>query len=129
MATPEPELYPWLPFDTVRDHLRIKADSAELVLATGAIERARRHAAEYVEDNRPDRWKWEPVDGVLTRTEYVPGPRLISGALLAAARLYARAGTPLGTVSYGEFATQMMRSDPDIAGALGLGRYAKPRIG
>jgi len=129
MTEPEPDPYPWLPFEVVRDHLRIKADSEELTRAHDAIERARRFACEFVEDNRPDRWLWEPIDGVLTRTVYVAGPRLIAGALLVASRYYARAGSPLGTVSYGEFATQMLRSDPDVAGALGLGRYARPRVG
>lgn len=129
MSTPDPDPYPWLPFDVVRDHLRLIEGSAEVERAAGAIERARQFAAQFVEDNRPDRWVWAEVDGVLTRTTYAAGPRLVEGALLLANRLYARAGSPLGTATYGEFAAQILRFDPDVALALGIGRNAKPRVG
>lgn len=127
MATPEPEPYPWLPFDTVADHLRQLPGSPELERLGPAIERARRFACEFVQDNRPDRWVWAPVEDVLTRTEYAAGPREVEGALLLIARFYARAGSPLGAVSFGEFATAMLRTDPDVQLALGIGRHAKPR--
>lgn len=130
MSTPEPDPYPWLPFEVVREHLRLLPDSAEVERAAGSIERARAFAAEFVQDNRPDRWLWEAdPEGVLTRTTYAAGPRLVEGALLLASRFYARAGSPLGTASYGEFAAQILRFDPDVAMALGIGRNAKPRVG
>jgi hypothetical protein len=129
MSTPDPEPYPWLPFDVVRDHLRILDPSPELERMRAAIERARRFAGEFVQDNRPDRWVWSEVDGVLTRTEFFAGPRLVEAALLVAARFHARAGSALGQVAYGEFATQMLRFDPDVSLALGIGRNAKPKVG
>lgn len=129
MSTPD-DPYPWLPFEVVADHLRLLPDSPELERMAPAIERARAAAAEYVQDNRPDRWVYAAGEaGILFRQSFNAGPRLVEGALLCVARLYARAGAPLGTATYGEFATQILRFDPDVQWALGIGRNAKPKVG
>lgn len=56
---------------------------------------------------------------------FTPDADVILGAIMLAARNYARRGTPLGVTGYSEFGTgQIMRHDPDIARKLKLGSFA-----
>lgn len=51
------------------------------------------------------------------------------GCLMLIGRLYARKGTPEGIAAFGELgAAMILRSDPDIAMLLGIGRHARPGL-
>lgn len=123
MTTP-PDPYPWLPTETVYGYLGLSADSPNAVHA----DRARDAAADYVQQARSDLWFTDPV--ALDRT-YRPGPAVVTGALMAAARIYSRRASPVGMqgAAYGEFAAAVVRNDADIDKMLGIGRYAKPAVG
>lgn len=118
MTTP-PDPYPWLPLDALVDHLRVREASLEPNRA--ALERARMAAADVVERARPD--LWATVDEVST---YLASPAVVEAGVLLAARLYSRTGSPAGVAAFGEFAQTIVRSDPDFAVLLGLGRFGKP---
>lgn len=118
MTTP-PEVGPWLTPDDLRDY----AQAVEGGPAEARIEAVRLAVVELVEDNRRDLFL--PAANDPDRV-YVPTHSVRMGAVLLAARMLARRSTPLGVQSYGEFATAILRSDPDIGLMLGLGRNAKP---
>lgn len=107
----------WLPAASVLAHLGVDAGSAQEADA----ERARLAATAYVERVRSD---------LLVEDGYAPDPDVAHGALLLAARLYARRSSPQGLASFGEFGPgAIMRLDPDIERLLGVGRYGSPRVG
>lgn len=107
----------WLPAATVYAHLGVDVGSAQQADA----DRARLAATAYVERVRSDL-----LDGVT----YAPDPDVVHGALLLAARLYARRSSPQGLASFGEFGPgAIMRLDPDVERLLGVGRYGSPRVG
>lgn len=118
MATPD-EPYPWLETAAVLDQLRLMPIRVEVEAA--AVERARVAAGEAVERVRRD---LAGPAGAFAAT-----PAVVQAGVLLAARCYARSGSPLGVASFGEFATAVLRSDPDVPFLLGIGRHAKPAIG
>lgn len=110
--------YPWLPLAAVLAQLSIPQG------ATGpnpeAAERARVAAAAYVQKLRPD---------LIGPEGYAPDDAVVAGAVLVAARLYSRRGSPVGLASFGEFGASVPRLDPDAERLLGVGRYAGPQVG
>lgn len=113
----------WLPAEDVKRHLGVSAGASAEELAS--VETARKAAATYVEKQRPDLLTL--VGDVET---YVPTPDVFEGALLVAARLHARKGSPAGLASFGEFGpAAVLRFDSDVERLLSIGRYAPPRIG
>lgn len=108
----------WLPLVDVLRQTGADADTPQ----AAAVDRARLAAAAHVERLRPD-----------LAAGYVAGAvdaDVREGGVLLAARLYARAGSPTGLASFGEFGpSAILRLDPDIERLLGLGRYAPPRVG
>lgn len=116
--------YPWFPLEDFLEHLGIGPEDRN----AGNAERARAGAAALVERARPDRIA--PATLVEEVDTFVASPDLLEGAVLLAARLYARRGSPAGVASFAEFGpSQVLRFDPDIDRLLGLGRYARPRVG
>lgn len=115
---PAPD-FAWLTPTEVDDYL---GRQGEFDSARAAA--ARHAAASYVEDVRPDL-----AAAYAAEPGTVP-PRVRMGAVLLAARLYARKGSPQGVAGYGEFGTAAVpRLDPDVERMLGIGRHASPRIG
>lgn len=108
--------YPWLPLEDVLAHLGVPAGSANADVA----EAARVAAAAYVQKLRPD---------LIGPQGYVADDAVRHGAVLVAARLYARRGSPVGVASFGEFGASVPRLDPDAERLLGVGRYAGPQVG
>lgn len=89
--------------------------------AGAALQQARLAAAAHVRRVRPDLF----LDDAVPTTEDVK-----LGALMLAARLYARRSTPQGIATFGDFGPgAIMRLDPDVERLLGVGRYAKPQVG
>ncbi len=125
--TPEETPHAWLTTEAVLGQVGQAAAGD-----TAGIERARVAAAQFCEDNRADLFAW--VEGetpdVAVRV-FTPTARVVMAGVLAAARLYARKGSPTGTstAAYGEFATQVLSYDPDVERQLGIGRYAAPAVG
>ena len=107
----------WLPDADVRRHIaKVSTD------ADGNIDDARLGAAAVVERCRPDLLS---VDGLT----FDATPDVKLGGLMLAARFYARRGSPMGVASYAEMgAAQIVRTDPDVALLLGIGRFAKPKV-
>ncbi|KAA1380518.1 hypothetical protein [Aeromicrobium fastidiosum] len=57
-------------------------------------------------------------------------PRIVTGANLLAARVFARRNSPEGVAMMGtDGAVYVQRNDPDVAMMLQLGSHAKPAIG
>lgn len=123
--TPELEPYGWLPLPAVLSWLGMRSDDA----GAEAVELARQAAADYLETQRPDlRVADVQLDG--TAAPFAATPAVVQAGVLAAARLYARRGSPAGLASFGEFgAAEVLRLDPDVARLAGLGRHAMPRTG
>lgn len=116
----------WLQLVDVLDQLSLPADQPADSPQWRRADRARKAAARWVEDRRP-----ELVTVVITAEDttvtFDASPSLIEGACLYAARLYARQGSPTGLASYGEFGPAAVgRVDPDIERLCGIGRYARP---
>lgn len=112
-----PAPFDWLTADAVANQLQLNDRAAGDPLPARA-EQARLGAAAYVERVRAD----------LDWTD--PAPDVVMGAAILASRLHARAGSPLGLASFAEFgASAVLRLDPDVERLLGLGRYAKPKVG
>lgn len=111
----------WLPLADVLEQAGVKPDADD----AAAVDRKRKAAAAYVERNRRD--LRTVVDDVVT---FTPTPEVVEGAIMLAARLHARKGSPTGVASYGEFGpAAIVRYDADIERLLGVGRSAKPVIG
>lgn len=109
--------YPWLPLDVVLDELGLKDTDPQ----AAAAERSRVAAAAAVEEARAD---------LITADVFTPRANVLHGALMLAARLHARRGSPTGVVAYSELGgSTVVRFDSDIEKLLGTGRYARPRIG
>lgn len=94
--------------DDVQGHLGVAPastkDGAHLALITEAV-------VEYVEEH----------------TVEPRGTRVVLGAVMLAARLYARRNSPLGVQAFGDLGTAYVRShDPDVSRMLGLGA---PKVG
>jgi hypothetical protein len=52
------------------------------------------------------------------------------GAVMLAARVFRRRNSPAGVESFGELGPiYVQRNDPDVAQLLGLGAYARPKVG
>lgn len=111
---PAPD-YAWLPEPVVRHYLG--GDN----VAQEDVDRARESAADLVEDARPD-VAWADLD------EATVPPRYVQGALLLAARLHSRKGTPAAArTGYDGAAGDLIASyDPDAARLLGVGRSRQP---
>lgn len=108
----------WLPQLDVLAHLSTPADSPQ----AADVNRARLAAAAVVEQLRPDLY-----DGL---GGYAATPNVRHGALLLAARLFARKGSPAGLATYGEFGpAAVLRLDPDVERLLRVGRHARPVAG
>lgn len=127
MTTPELP-YPWLTTEAVLAQIGQGAAAD-----TAGVERNRAAAAQFCEDNRQDLFVWASSEAdplVLVRV-FAPTARVVMAGALAAARLYARKGSPTGTstAAYGEYATQVLSYDPDVERMLGIGRYAAPGVG
>ena len=57
-------------------------------------------------------------------------PPTVRGAIMLAARLYARRNSPAGVESFGELGpVYVSRNDPDVSMLLEIGAYAPPAIG
>lgn len=112
----------WLPLADVLAHVgNVPVDSPN----AGDVERSRLAACAYVERLRPDL-----LDAVAAPPVYLATPDVAYGALLLAARLFARKGSPAGLASYGEFGpAAVLRLDPDVERLLSLGRHARPAVG
>lgn len=112
----------WLPAADLLDHLGVAEDSP----AVASVERARLAAAAQVERARRDLL----VVGEDDVETFTATPDIVEGALLLAARLHSRKGSPVGLASYSEFGpANVPRFDADIERLLGVGRYARPRVG
>jgi len=108
--------YEWLPLADFAAWLK-SSDAAP----GGPVDALREEVADYVEANRPDLRPDELLG-------FDPPPRVVLGAKMLGARLWARRGSPQGVASFAEFGpAEILRYDPDIQRLLGLGRYAKPR--
>lgn len=120
-----PSPYSWLTPATVAVELGLQlADGEQL---PELAELARAAAGALVERARPD-LVW--ADSVTGESVDVVGGDVLAGGALLAARIHARGGSPLGVASFGEFGPGgVPRFDPDIDRLLGLGRYARPRVG
>lgn len=95
---------------------------------TAAVDLARLAAAAWVEQARSDLLGVVGLDDLTA--SYFPTPDVYQAAVLLTGRIYARRTSPTGLASYGEFGpAAVLRFDPDIERLLGLGRYARPRIG
>lgn len=115
----------WLALDDVLRQLTLPADQADPQRADA--DQARRAAAATVERVRPD---LVVVDASGSASFPVADPDVVQGALLLAARIYARKGSPQGLASYGDFGpAPITRLDPDIERLLSVGRYARPAVG
>lgn len=127
MTTPPPP-HPWLPPESVLDHVGLDTDDAQ----AGNVERSRVAAAAWVEAQRSDLWVTTGAgteEDPTVRT-YTPPDNVVQGAVLLAARFVARRASPAGLASYGEFGpANVPRLDVDVLQLLGLGRNATPRIG
>lgn len=122
-----PEVSPWLSTEAVLAQIGTGAASD-----AAGVERNRAAAAAYCEDNRADLWGWvEGEDPEVPVRVFNATPRVVMAGALAAARLYARKGSPTGTstAAYGEYATQVLSYDPDVERMLGIGRYSAPAVG
>lgn len=115
---PDPEPFPWLPSARVLRWLNLTTSDDRAALA----EDCRRAAADWCETQRPDL-----VD---TAGVFVAPERVVQAGVMAAARLFARVGSPTGLVSYAELgAAEILRLDPDVTRLLGTGVNAPPRVG
>lgn len=115
---PQSDDYAWLPLPLLLAQLGLPEDGPK----SNAVDVVRLAAADEVEALRPDLPWAEPG--------YLPPPRIVQGACMWAARLWARRGSPSGLVSFGEFGVVNTPSfDADAERLLGIGRYAKPAIG
>lgn len=113
----------WLQLQRVLDHLGVAAGSPQAQTADAA----RTAAAALVERLRPDLWV---VPDLMTPPTFVADDAVIAGAVLVAARLHARRGSPVGLATFGEAgAASLPRLDPDAERLLGVGRYAPPQVG
>lgn len=117
VTDPEQPPFAWLPVDRVEEWL------GATVAEAPAIEHARTAAADWCEQQRRD------VFTVPAGATLVVPERIVQAGVLAAARLFSRKGSPAGLVSYGEFAADILRLDPDVSRLLGVGRYAPPAVG
>lgn len=104
-------LYTW-PIGPVDVGLQLVVDGVD-----PGDETAREQAAAAAMD-----WVVRNVDGVVDDATR-PTEDVVLGTAMLAARWAARRGSVLGVASFGEFGpSYVMRSDPDIAQLLGLGR-------
>lgn len=108
--------YPWLPLADLLAHLSVQAGTPN----AAAAERARAAAAAHVQRLRPD---------LAGPAGYTADDAVRQGAVLVAARLYSRRGSPVGVASFGDFGASVPRLDPDAERLLGVGRYAAPQVG
>lgn len=114
----------WLALDAVLRQLTLPADQGDPQLSDA--DAARLAAAAQVERARPD---LTTVDAAGVAT-FAADPDVVQGALLLAARIYARKGSPQGLASYGDFGpAPVTRLDPDIERLLSVGRYGRPAVG
>lgn len=107
---------PWFPSSELLAYLKVDAGSENGT----TVELCRVAAAAVVARQRPDLKLDDPL--------VVEAPAGVKhGAVLLAARLYARKGTPEGIATFGELgASSILRTDPDIGMLLGVGRFARP---
>jgi len=120
---PAADQYAWLPIADVAAQIARQGDPGDDV----TLEAARVGAAAYVERVRPD---LVVRDEAGDPASFAATDDVKLGALILAARFYARKGSPMGVATFAEFgAAQIVRLDPDVERLLGLGRHARPRIG
>lgn len=123
-TTPEPS-HAWLDVDDVRAWLQLDDTANDRV-----VELVRTAAASYVEGCRRDLFvpASDEAGAQLVLVDSLGGD-VITAGILAASRLWARRSSPAGLVSFGDMGTEVLRADPDVDRLLGLGRFAKPRVG
>lgn len=110
--------YTWLPIAKVKTWLKLADTSPKLANA----EVCRQGACSWIEDQRPDIFKVDPLPNPLV----VPD-RVVSAALLAVARLFSRIDSPNGTVTFEELgAGTILPRDPDVKRMLG---FPRPKVG
>lgn len=115
----------WLSPGAVLAHLGADAASPN----QPAVDAARLAAAAYVERVRPDLLTVVvTADGTTVTWDGDAAVEL--GAVMLAARLYARRSSPQGLASFGEFGPgAILRLDPDVERLIGTGRHARPAVG
>lgn len=112
----------WLPQAQVLEQCGVKPEN---VAEAASVDRRRKAAAAFVERRRRD---LVVVDG--ETVTFTATPDVVEGAIMLAARLHARKGSPTGIASYGEFGpAAVLRFDPDIERLLGIGRSGRPVVG
>lgn len=108
----------WLTDADARAACRVQAGSADEARAL----KARDGVAAWIEKQR--------TDLVVDADTFTADDDIVEGAKLLVARLYARNGSPLGTVGYGEFGVAaVVKYDSDAERLLGIGRYGAPVVG
>lgn len=118
MPIEEDVSWTWLDSVDVATWLKLDiSDSGKMA----RVELATAAAASWVEKQRPDL-----VDRTVPgATEFKPSSRVVMAAILAAARLYARADSPNGVVAFDELgAGSILSKDPDVARMLGRAKWA-----
>lgn len=106
----------------VKTELRLTdtTDDAHLLSITQTVNALVRRSVSARKSSDPAR---DPAD----RGWYPPTVR---GAVMLAARLYARRNSPAGVESFGELGpVYISRNDPDVAMLLEIGQFAPPMIG
>lgn len=108
----------WLDVDAVRAHIGLDpADTFDDAWLAEAVDAA----ADVVERLRADL-----LDDL---GAYTPTPSVHTGAVMLAARVYARRNSPTGLAQYGDLGAAIVpRLDADIERLLGLGAWAPPRV-
>lgn len=125
MSEPAPETepsYPWLPVERVRRWLKLMPE-----VPGYEVEDVREAAADWIQDQRKDLFV-TVGEGDAAVTTFQPTPAVVQAAVLAAARLWSRMGSPAGLASFAEYgAAEVLRTDPDVTR---LVRTGKPvRVG
>lgn len=109
------EDYPWLTQEVARVACKVATGNTD---ALARVETARMAAAEWCQDQRRD--LFATVEDVET---FVATPRVVQAAALATARLYVRADSANGLVSFGEYGpASILRRDPDVVAMIGRRR-------
>lgn len=115
------EDYPWLPQETARVACKVTAGNTD---ALARVEVARMAAADWCQDQRRDLFATVEEEEVFQAT-----PRVVQAGALATARLYVRADSATGVVSFGEYAASILRRDPDVKAMLGKRRLSGAAAG
>lgn len=109
----------WLTVALVQEWLEDETPAEPMELDRPALQQACNAAASYVEDLHGSYFSEDFPE------TYDPPATIKLGAVLLAARLYARRGTALGVAGFSDFGgSPILRQDPDIARLLKIGAHA-----